>query len=125
MPEIQFVFTPGDNVKPFPKPISGKYELMKLVIEAESLTGLIEAIRKMRIYFRFDFGSTAKCDTKVFHLSKYIFAMDTLLTTIDFNNLIIEINPKYNCTNAIVSIQDEVVAPVIKMTLILNHIELE
>lgn len=125
MPEIQFVFVPGDNVKSIPKPLSGKFELGKLVIEADDLSGLTDAIRCMRIYFRFDFGSPVRFDAKSIHLSKYIFATDALVTTINFNDLILEIDQKNICNNASVSIQDEIKAPVVKMTLTLNRVDLE
>ncbi|NVK65688.1 MAG: hypothetical protein HWE22_13935 [Flavobacteriales bacterium] len=120
---IQFDFTPEENVKSFPKPIHGKYELISLEIEADSMEGLAEAIRKMRIYFRFDFGSNySSKGTATYHLSKYIIAVDQLNYTINFNSEeIIEIDPKHTCTNAIASIMDNVEVPVIKMTLTLNH----
>lgn len=121
MAQINFEFSPDDNVKSFPKPISGKYEMQQLVIEANSLIGLADAIRKMRIYFRFDFGSPAKCDTKIFNLSQYIFVTDELTNTIDFNDVVIEITSKHTCTSAIVSIQDNIETPVTKMILTLNQ----
>lgn len=123
MSQIQLEFTPEDNIKSFPEPISGKYEMQQLVIEATSLKGLTEAIREMRIYFRFDFGSPLHNFTRTYHLSNYIFGMDSLNYTIKFNEKALEITPNSKCTQAVASIQDEVLAPVTKMTLILNHIE--
>jgi len=124
MSEILFEFTPGNNTQSFPKPINGDYELKTLVIEANSIEELAKAVRKMRIYFRFDFGSPLHNFTKTYHLSNYIIGIDSLVYTIEFENEVIEITTKAKCTNAIASIQDDVIAPVTKMTLTLNHIEL-
>lgn len=125
MTEIQFEFTPEDNVKEIPKPISGKYELVNILIEADSLDGLTDAIRKMSIYFRFDFGSTYHNFSVSYQLSKYVLAMDSLIYTIEFDEKVLEITSEKTCTNAIVSIIDNVLAPVSKLTLTLRNFESE
>lgn len=125
MPEISFEFTPEDNTQKFPKPIIGKYKLKTLTIEADSTKGLSEAIRKMRIYFRFDFfGDSNRNFAVSFPLLEHLLIADELITVIEFEDEIIIMDPKYKCTNAVVSIQDEIYPPVTKMVLTMEHTEL-
>lgn len=122
MPLIELEFTPENNTENFPLPISGTYELKTLVIEADTVEGLTEAIRKMRIYFRFDFGSPKRNFAYSCHLNKHLIIAAELPTEIEFDDEFIEIDPKHNCTNAEVSIQDDIYAPVTKMTLTIEHL---
>ena len=121
MPDIQFVFTPGDNKKHFSTLISGTYQLVNLVIEASSINGLIKAIRSIRIYFLFNFGAPGNNVTATYHLSKYIWVTDSLINEINFKEEFLVIDPKWNCTGASVTILEDVKSPVTRMTLTLNQ----
>ncbi|MCW3072755.1 MAG: hypothetical protein JWO44_2645 [Bacteroidetes bacterium] len=116
---IRFEFTPEENVRIIPMPICSRYQLISLTIEATSLIGLVEAIRKMRIFFRFDYGATRyHAESQVYHLSQYLWVTDQLINVIDFENEILK--TKAGCTAGSVAIADAVFPPVTRMILVLE-----
>lgn len=122
MADVELVFTPEKDNEYFPKPLSGKYKLVSLEINASDLDGLLEAIRQMKIYFRFDYGSKSGENSKTIPLSNYVIGIDTKDYIINFRTEEIVSDPKKICTNIHVAIINEVLAPVTKMTLTLNKV---
>ncbi len=118
---FQLVFTPENTVQNLPAPVNGVYALMNLTLEANTLEGLNQAIERMRLYFRFDYPSPYGCFTKNYHLRNYVWNVEGLIATIEFEDQSMIVDPRTTCIGAICAVLDEVYPPVIRMVLTIDH----